>query len=219
MNSFDTILFDLDGTLTDSYEGISKSVQYALKSLGIEENEERVLRSFIGPSLKEQFKKVYRLSDSDTEKAVKTYRERFSVTGIYENRLYEGITEMLERLKSSGKRLAIASSKPRVFVSTVLKYFDIAKYFEIEGGSELDGRRIEKSDVIEYTLKLLDIKDRQRVVMVGDRCFDAEGAKICNVPFIGVLYGYGSYEELSQYENRGLAKNVPDLCEMLLKSY
>lgn len=216
MNSrYETILFDLDGTLTDSYEGITKSVQYALKSMDIEENDKAVLKSFIGPPLKEQFMKVYGLNDSQAAFAIHKYRERFSVSGIYENRLYDGVPELLAALKERGKRLAIASAKPLVFVKEVLRYFDIDKFFDVIQGSEINGTRTDKKELIEYTLNVLDSSDRQSTVMVGDRFYDAEGAAKAGVSFVGVLYGFGSYDEFKDYPCFALANTVHELIDIL----
>lgn len=206
------ILFDLDGTLTDSAEGITKSVQYALTHFGIRINDLKTLECFVGPPLKEQFMQFCNFSEEEAAKAVEFYRERYSAIGLYENRPYDGIYEMLELLRSHGKILAVASSKPECFVKEILKHFDLAKYFAVVVGSELDGKRTRKADVIEEALRRLNCQEhRECVLMVGDRSYDVEGAKECGLQCIGAAFGYGSREELQKAGAVYIAQKVEDL--------
>lgn len=206
------ILFDLDGTLTESGEGIINCVQYALEKLGKKEEHPENLQCFIGPPLKEQFMKYAGLSEKEGEKAVVYYRERYTTTGIFENRLYPKIPELLELLKINNKILAVASSKPEVYVKQILEHFQIADYFTAIVGSELDGRRTEKAEVIEEALRRMHLEEeRDKVLMVGDRSQDVQGAISCGLQCIGVAYGYGSREELEKAGAVYIADSVEDL--------
>lgn len=200
MKNYNILLFDLDGTLTDSAEGIVNCAEYALNSLGISEPDRSRLLRFIGPPLIDSFMDFYGLSREDAVKAVAAYRERYPVKGIFENRVYEGIPEALELLKNGGKRLALATSKPEIYADRILEYFDLAKYFEVVTGAELSGERNAKSEVIEECLKRLGSPDRGTVLMIGDRKHDVEGAKRCGVSCAGVKFGYAEENEL---ENAG----------------
>lgn len=206
------ILFDLDGTLTESGEGIINCVQYALEKLGKKEEHPENLQCFIGPPLKEQFMKYAGLGEEEREKAVVYYRERYTTTGIFENRLYPKIPELLELLKINNKILAVASSKPEVYVKQILEHFQIADYFTAIVGSELDGRRTEKAEVIEEALRRMHLEEeRDKVLMVGDRSHDVQGAISCGLQCIGVAYGYGSREELEKAGAVYIADSVEDL--------
>ena len=206
------ILFDLDGTLTESGEGIINCVQYALEKLGKKEEHPENLQCFIGPPLKEQFMKYAGLSEEEGEKAVVYYRERYTTTGIFENRLYPKIPELLELLKINNKILAVASSKPEVYVKQILEHFQIADYCTASVGSELDGRRTEKAEVIEEALRRMHLEEeRDKVLMVGDRSHDVQGAISCGLQCIGVAYGYGSREELEKAGAVYIADSVEDL--------
>lgn len=200
MKNYDILLFDLDGTLTDSAEGIVNCAEYALNSLGIAEPDRSKLLRFIGPPLIDSFMDFYGLSREDAVKAVAAYRERYPVKGIFENRVYEGIPEALELLKKGGKRLALATSKPEIYAKRILEHFDLAKYFEVVTGAELSGERNAKADVIDECLKRLGCPVKDTVLMIGDRKHDVEGAKLCGVACAGVKFGYAEENEL---ENAG----------------
>ena len=174
------ILFDLDGTLTDPKIGITTCVQYALHKMGIEEPDPDRLEPFIGPPLTDSFREFYGMNEEEAVRAVEYYRERFSTVGLFENEVYSGIPELLARLKKDGRKLAIASSKPTVYVKKILEYFSIYEYFDIIVGSELDGTRCRKEEVVEEALEQLSADDKFKkrdAVMIGDRKFDIEGAK------------------------------------------
>lgn len=211
------ILFDLDGTLTDPKEGITRSVQYALHSFGIDEPDLDKLEGFIGPPLKEQFMEFAGFHEKQALRAVEKYRERFSVTGLYENQIYEGIPEMLERLQEKGFLLAVASSKPTVFVEKILIHFQIDEYFTEVVGSELDGTRSDKGDVIREALRRLAVgdKEKRRAVMVGDRRHDVEGAHREGIACIGAAFGYGGREELSRAGAERIVETVTELEQAL----
>lgn len=213
---YSTFLFDLDGTLTDPGIGITNSVMHALKKYGISVDDRRSLYKFIGPPLSESFSRFYGLSDSEAKKAVDYYREYYRVTGIYENTLYDGIPALLQRLKDKGRQLLVATSKPEVFALEVLEHFKIAHYFDVIGGSELDGRRVNKDEVIRYVLNRSGITDLAGTVMVGDREHDILGAKKTGIDSVGVLFGYGSRDELETAGANYIAETVSGLDDILL---
>lgn len=216
MKNYQYILFDLDGTLTDSQVGITTCVAYALEDFGIHIENLEELKKFIGPPLKESFMKFYNLTDEEGDKAVEKYRERFSTIGLYENEVYEGIPLLLERLKNQGKTLLVATSKPTVYSEKILEHFGLNHYFLFVAGSELDGTRVNKEEVIQYALEENGITDLEKVVMIGDKEHDMIGAKECGVDSIGVLYGFGDREELEQQEATYIAETVNDLEKILL---
>lgn len=220
---FDYILFDLDGTLTDPKIGITSSVQYALRALGIDEPDLDRLEPFIGPPLADSFQEFYGLTPEQTKLAIEKYRERFNNQGIYENEMYEGIDKMLAALKKNGKMLAIASSKPTPLVIRVLEYFDLKEYFDYIVGSELDGRRSKKEEVVEEALRLmvpasLSTQERKkRVAMVGDRRFDIEGAKAFGLTSVGVSFGYAPEGELEAAGADYIVDTVLELEGLLMR--
>lgn len=216
---YNYILFDLDGTLTDPKEGITKSVQYALTDFGIDEPNLDKLEPFIGPPLKESFMEFYGFTNEDALRAVDKYRERFVVTGIFENEIYDGIADLLEELHEKGFKISIASSKPTVLVERILDYFDIAKYFDYVVGSEMDGRRTKKEEVVEEALRQMvpEGVDRKQVAMIGDRKFDVEGAKAFGLTSIAVSYGYAPNGELEAAGAEFIVDTVQELRQLLLK--
>ncbi len=214
------LLFDLDGTLTDPKVGICTCVQYALASFGIEEPDLDKLEPFIGPPLKDSFMKFYQMDEAQAEAAIEKYRERFSDKGIFENRLYAGIPEMLRALNSKGMFMAVASSKPTVYVKRILEHFQIAKYFKAVVGSELDGTRTGKDEVVTEALRQLfgdRPVEKDKVYMVGDRCFDVEGAHAMGIEAVGVTYGYGGMEELKEAKADYIVRSVEELQKFLLR--
>ena len=218
------VLFDLDGTLTDPMEGITKSVQYALKAFGIEEPDLQKLTPFIGPPLKDSFMEFYGFDDAKAQEAIDRYRERFRDTGIFENRIYDGVPKMLQTLKKQGCHLAVASSKPEVFGKRILDHFSIADYFEVVVGSELDGRRTDKAQVVGEALNRLwgveasceeaNVK-KKTTYMVGDRKFDIIGAKAQELISVAVTFGYGSRAELEAEEPDFIVDSVVELTRVL----
>ena len=213
----DIILFDLDGTLTDPKEGITKSVRYGLEALGYFEPDLDKLTPFIGPPLTESYMEFYGLTKEEAEKAVEKYRERFRIKGMYENEIYDGIREMLIKLRKAGKRLGVATSKPWVFAEPILEYFHIKECFEHIVGSELNGKRVRKGDVIKEALNRFQIKDRRNVLMVGDRKHDIFGAKEAGIFSVGVTYGFGGRKELTEAGADYIVETVGELTEFLLK--
>ncbi|MNK49173.1 5'-nucleotidase [compost metagenome] len=192
---YNHFLFDLDGTLTDPAPGITKSVQYALSKLDINEQDLTKLQSFIGPPLQETFSKHYEFDQTTTWQAIEYYREYFKEKGLYENEVYNGITDLLSLLKSKEKKIYVATSKPLVFASEILRHFKLDHYFTGVFGSELDGTRSDKKELIGYMLETLQL-NRLQTVMIGDRKHDILGAHHNQIHSVGVGYGYGSKEEL-----------------------
>lgn len=197
MKSYQYLFFDLDGTLTDPGEGITNSVAYALDKFGITVTDRASLYPFIGPPLVDSFMKFYGFSHEDAERAVVCYREYFRDRGIFENRLYQGIPEVLKALKDAGKTLVIATSKPEPFAKRIVEHFGLSPYFTLVAGASFDETRSEKWDVIEYAMDSLKLTDRSEIVMIGDRKHDIIGAKKTGLDSVGVLWGYGDREELT----------------------
>ena len=222
------ILFDLDGTLTDPKEGITKCVQYALKSFGIIEPDLDALTCFIGPPLLQSFVKYYGLSEEESKQAVAKFRERFGTVGIYENRLLDGIHEMLVKLREQGKVICLATSKPHVYANPILEKYGVHTYFDIVVGSERDGRRTNKDEVIAEVVRQVVGKEGQtheistgdvikRAIMVGDRHHDMDGANACGMESIGVRFGYAEPNELEDAGATYIVETVEELTQLLLE--
>ena len=214
MKNYDILLFDLDGTLTDPGIGITNSIMYALEKMGSPIPERQELYRFIGPPLTWTFGNFFGFSEEDTFKAIKFYREHFSVTGLYENEVYPGVPEMLKKLRSSGKTLAVATSKPEKFAVEILRHFGMAEYFHHICGAAFDETRGTKHEVIEYALERLGNPERGDVLMIGDREHDIIGAKASGLGSLGVLYGYG---DRAEHESAG-ADYIVESVEALEKA-
>ena len=212
---FKTILFDLDGTLTDPALGITNSVAYALSKWDITVSDRSELFKFIGPPLLDSFSEYYGFSDEQSRLALKFYREYFTDRGMFENRVYNGIPELLSALKSRNKKLIVATSKPEEFAVRILQHFDLDGYFDFIGGASMDETRVKKADVIQYALDTCNINNKASVVMVGDRHHDIDGAKLCGLPSIGVTYGYGSIDELKDAGADFIALSVEDILKYI----
>lgn len=212
--SFDHIFFDLDGTLTDSGEGIMNSVAYALQKFGIDEQDREKLRLFIGPPLIDSFMRLYGFDHEKAVLAVEYYREYFAPKGIYENKVYDGMSELLRDLKADGRRMYLATSKPEPYAFEIVKHFGLWQYLDGLYGSTMSEERTRKEDVIEYALEQTGL-DKNEVVMVGDRYHDIYGAKVNGLKSIGVLFGFGSREELTEAGADAIADTVDDLRQIL----
>lgn len=210
------IFFDLDGTLTDSGLGIMNSLKYGLKKLGIDCNYEGVLRTFVGPPIKEHAEEIFGISKEDSSKLITYYREYFTQKGMYENSVYQGIETVLKNLKKASKILAVATSKPEVHAKEILRHFGLLDYFDYVVGATLDGKISEKIDVIKTALFRAKI-DGKNAVMVGDRKYDINGGKVFNMLTVGVTYGYGSEEELINANADYVAKSVQELEKILME--
>ena len=213
---YTTLLFDLDGTLTDSEVGIVGCVRHSLRAFGIEETDAMLLRSFIGPPLHASYRRHYGFSEAQTEAAVALFRERYEATGKFENRPYDGIPELLGRLKAAGLNLMLATSKPEHFARQILAHFDLAAHFGcIRGADDAQGR-FEKQHVIETLLREHPQLNRDNTIMIGDRVYDVEGAALCGLDCIGVAYGFGSRDELEIAGAKYIVESVDALGALLL---
>lgn len=210
------LFFDLDGTLTDSSQGITNSVAYALEHYGIHVEDKSTLRKFIGPPLRESYQEYYGFDPKLAQEAVWKYREYFDEKGIFENRVYDGIPELLAHLQKEGKSLIVATSKPVTAARMILDHFGLSSYFQGVYGSELDGRREKKEEVIRYALKQRGITDMDQVLMVGDRSHDVLGAAACGIRCVGILYGFGDRKELEEAKAFRIAATIQELEELLL---
>ncbi|MCM1235777.1 MAG: HAD family hydrolase [Ruminococcus flavefaciens] len=212
---YDVIFFDLDGTLTDPGLGITNSVAYALEKRNIKVSSRTTLYKFIGPPLQDSFEQFYGFSQEECMAAIEDYREYFSDKGIYENELYDGIEELLRSLKAAGKKVVLATSKPEEFAIKILKYFQIDGYFDFIAGATMDGTRSRKVDVIRYALEQLKIMDLSATIMIGDRKYDILGAVAVGIDSIGVLYGYGDYQELTVAGATYIVEKVTDILPLI----
>ena len=190
----DNIYFDLDGTLTDPKPGITRSIQYALRKLDREVPSEDELTWCIGPPLRASFATLLG-DDSLADRGVALYRERFADIGLYENAVYPDIEQVLTELARPGRRLFVATSKPAIYARRIVEHFGLARHFETVFGSELDGVRVHKTDLLAYAIEIAGT-DPAKSIMIGDRSHDVVGAKHNGMSAIGVSYGYGSREEL-----------------------
>ena len=216
MKQYKYLLFDLDGTITDSETGITRCVEYALNHFGIQVNDLRELPPFIGPPLLDSFKDFYNFTDEQAIIATDKYRERYADKGILENELYPGIKELLADAQKNGKTVILATSKPEIFAKRILDHFGLSDYFSFVAGSGLDGSLHTKTDVINYILQSNQITNLESVVMIGDRKHDIIGAKNVGIDSIGVLYGFGDYKELSDAGADHIAEDIPALRKLLL---
>ncbi|MDR2706227.1 MAG: HAD hydrolase-like protein [Planctomycetaceae bacterium] len=210
------VLFDLDGTLTDPYWGITNSIKYALNKFNIAEQNDHKLKSFIGPPLEQSFMEYYHFNKNEAKKAIEFYREYYSVKGIYENKLYHGIDIVLKTLNSKNINCIVATSKLEKYAVKVLQHFNIDLYFSGVAGSNLEGTLVEKEDIIEYIIKKYKL-EKEKTIMVGDRKYDIIGAKNNGINSIGVLYGYGTQKELEEIKPTYLCNNIDELLKLLLE--
>lgn len=211
LNMYTTFLFDLDGTVTDPKKGIVNSVLYALEKVGIEELHVSELDSFIGPPIQQSFIERYNMNEGEVERAVFYFREYLKQRGLLENSVYEGIPNLLKQLKDTGNRLFIATSKPTIFARQVIEHFQLTNYFEDIIGSNLNGTRIKKEEIIAHILQQNEGLNKEEVVMIGDRKHDIIGANHNGIASIGVLYGYGSENELIEVSATHIAKDIEEL--------
>ena len=212
------IFFDLDGTLTDPQEGITKCIHYALEAFDMAPQSLEELKKHIGPPLFSTFHDYYQMNEEDTKKAIEKYRERFSVVGLFENKVFSGIIPMLSKLKEHGKKLGVATSKPEVYTLRILEKFQLSPYFDVICGSTLDGSRDAKADVIEETLRRFKLtqKDLEHVIMVGDRKQDVIGAKKCGIRSIGVRFGFAEKGELEEAGADYIVNTIEELEDLIL---
>jgi phosphoglycolate phosphatase len=218
MLTYSTILFDLDGTLTDPKVGITRSIQHALARFSIEVDDLETLVPFIGPPLAGSFQRHYGFESAQARQAVEYYREYFAETGIFENVVYPDIPELLADLRTTGATLALATSKPTIYAEHILRHFDLRQYFALVAGSNLDGSMTDKAEIIRYVLAHLPDVSRDRAVMVGDREHDIIGARDNAIDALAVAYGFGSTDELRDAQPTAIVPSVARLRAILLES-
>lgn len=210
------LLFDLDGTLTDPGEGITNCVRYALKKIGVHPASREELYPYIGPPLTASFQEIHHLSAQQAEQALVYYRERFSTLGMFENVPYDGIVPFLQKRQAEGYHLMVATSKPEEFTVQILEHFDLARYFEFVGGNTLQESRPTKEAVIQYIMQQYPSINGDNTLMIGDRKYDILGAHSCGLRGIGVLYGYGDVEEMTQCGADAIAADITQLEDLIL---
>lgn len=214
---YNTILFDLDGTITDPGLGITNAVMYALDKYGVHVESRESLYSFIGPPLVDSFQTYFNFTPKKATEAVALYRKYYiEEGGMFENEVYPGIPEVLAKLKESGKKVIMATSKPTMIAEQILKHFGLYEYFDFVAGSNMDNTRGSKEEVIEYALEQCGITSKDSVVMIGDRKFDILGAKEFHLASIGILHGYGTREELEEAGADYIVADVKELEKIIL---
>lgn len=216
---YSTVIFDLDGTLTEPSRGLIAGFRYALGKMGIDYGPVASLTRFIGPPLIEEWQREFRLSPEEAARAVSLFREYFSVYGWWDNEVYRGIPELLASLRAAGCRLATATSKPEEHTLKILRLFNLEQYFDFVGAADSDHVREHKWEVLAYTLEHLGVhtgEERAKCVLIGDRKYDAEGAAMCGIDAIGVRWGHGSEAELTAAPFRTLVSTPEQLCDLLL---
>ena len=214
MANYDAVLFDFDGTLLDTSRGIFQSLIYALKCAGADEPDEATLRKFIGPPIYDSFLNLFHFKEDEIDFLIKKYREHYSAQGLYEYDIYDGIPELLKTVHENGVKVATASSKPRVFIEKILVKTGLAQYVDYVGGTTFDEKSGGKTEILLDAMEKLGCKDKSRVLMVGDRKFDIDGAKGAGIVTAAVLYGFGNRREFEEHgaeyivENTGEIENI-----------
>lgn len=214
MKKYKSLLFDLDGTITDSSEGIINSIVYALEKMDVTITDKDILKKFVGPPLMDSYKKYFGFTDKEAELGLKLFREYFAQKGIFENRLFDGMNTLLPDLYKSGYELILATSKPVHFANQILKHFEIDKYFSYVSACPIDEANTTKLDIIKWALEHTCTKNKDEILMVGDTQFDINGAIRCGINSLGVTYGTDSAEELKKATY--LADNVEEIRQILL---
>ena len=215
MKKYNCLFFDLDGTLTDSSEGIINSIIYALEKMNVDIKDKAILKKFVGPPLMDSYKKYYGFNQEEAELGLKLFREYFSVKGIFENRLFDGIYDLLEQLYNAGVELVLATSKPDVYAEQILEHFGIKKFFTHISACPMEEADTTKLDIIKGALKMTSVKNKEEILMIGDTFLDVNGAKECGLDSIGILYGTDGPEELKVATY--IAKDVEELKNILIK--
>ncbi|MBO4882841.1 MAG: HAD-IA family hydrolase [Lachnospiraceae bacterium] len=214
MSKYEYILFDLDGTLTDSGPGIMNGFEYSLEKMGFEYPDRDFLKQFVGPPLSESFEKKLGFSPEDAARGIAYYKEYYADKGVYENDVYPGIKDLLEKLKASGKKMIVATTKAELMANVVLDHFGLREYFDLLVATDFVERK-DKIDVLKYAIETAGV-DVKKAVMVGDRHYDITGAAHFGMDSVGVLFGYGSRQELEEAGATYIAETVEDLSEILL---
>ena len=214
MKDYKYIIFDLDGTLTDPARGLVSGFEYALEKMGFPREERSALRRFIGPPLLDVWQKEYSLSYERACEMIARFREYYDIYGWWDNIPYNGIDKTLGRLKEAGKVLLVATSKPERTAKRVLSLFGLDKYFDFIGGAESGNSRYTKEAVLAYVIGSCGVVPSE-AIMVGDRCYDAEGAKFCGIDSLGVLYGHGTEEEIGSSGFTYVSESVEEIADLL----
>ncbi|MCU6760891.1 5'-nucleotidase [uncultured Roseburia sp.] len=207
---YDYIFWDLDGTIMDTFEGISAGLQYALAFFGIRETDESIIRTFIGPPLRDSIPQRYALDRYQTEVAVEKYREFYEDGGMFLCRPYPGVVKVLEKLKKQGYRQIVTSSKPEVMCRKILEKFKLTDFFDAIVGASLDGKIDTKQEVLEEAFRRMSLNDRSRVVLIGDTKYDAQGARLAGIACIGITYGFGSRQDFCEYEPAAVFDSIEE---------
>lgn len=215
MDNLRYVFFDLDGTVTDPKEGITKSIQFSLRKFGIEVTDLDSLCPFIGPPLSQSYEKFFGFSHEQALEAVDEYRVYYKDRGIFECYVYDGIKELVKDLHESGVKVVLATSKPEGYATQILEHFEILKYFDVVAGSTMDGSRVEKADVIRHAISMLEGFNPEEAVMIGDRKFDYNGASECGISCILIGYGYGEMTELVDCNPYKIINTVEELHNFL----
>ena len=211
------LLFDLDGTLTNPKEGITRSVQHALRHFGIEVADPDTLTRYIGPPLIPSFIEFHGLTQEQALEALQVYRQRFSTVGLFENEVLNGVPEMLRALKQNGRFVAVASSKPEPYVIRILEHFDLLQYFDEVVGASMDEKRSAKKDIIEEALRRMGKAPGDRdILMIGDRMHDVEGAQLCGLDSLGIYTGFAPEGELEDAGATYVFHTIRDMADFLL---
>ncbi|MBQ0050557.1 MAG: HAD hydrolase-like protein [Treponema sp.] len=214
LSQYSCLFWDLDGTLTESGPGITNCVKYALESFGIHETDENKLKLFIGPTLLYSFTEFYGFDEAKARQAIAKYRERFSTIGLFENSVYEGIHETLKELKNRGFRMFVATGKPEIFMGRILDKFELTQYFEFAAGTDLEETRTHKDQVIRFVIDKIGLEEERKagkILMIGDRKHDIEGARKNGMDCAGVLWGYGTKEELTEHKAKYIINTPSEL--------
>jgi phosphoglycolate phosphatase len=212
------LLFDLDGTLTNPKEGITRSVQHALRHFGIEVADPDTLTPYIGPPLIPSFIEFHGLTQEQALEALQVYRQRFSTVGLFENEVLDGVPEMLRALKQNGRFVAVASSKPEPYVIRILEHFDLLQYFDEVVGASMDEKRSAKKDIIEEALRRMGKAPGDRdILMIGDRMHDVEGAQLCGLDSLGIYTGFAPEGELEDAGATYVFHTIRDMADFLLR--
>lgn len=214
---YENLLFDLDGTITDPKEGITKSVQYALEQMGLPVDRVDKLEAFIGPPLRDSFREMYGVDDEGILVAIEHYRKRYEEKGIFEAKVHEGMADLLRDLHADGRRMAVATNKPWEFAERIVEHFGLAEYFTFVSGAELSGERGTKDLVVAWALEHLPGATGENTLMVGDHAIDVNGAREHAIETVGVLYGYGTNEEIEKAKPKHIAETVADLRAILMQ--
>lgn len=216
-SEFKAVIFDFDGTLADTAQGVFESIRYACRELQKENPSDEVLKNFIGPPLLFSFKEYLGYTDEEAEKAVEFYRDFYSKGGLFELKFYDGILDLAKILRNNGIKVGIASAKPDVFIQRILQHFQISDLFDYAKGISLEDYCTDKSYLFTKVSKNLEVTDMNNVLVIGDKCFDIDGARAVGAVSAGVLFGYGSYEELTDSKADFIAKNTADLYTFIFK--